>query len=65
MSLKRMLALAGLITVAACQNLAENQPLCSWFAVDEDNYRCVTEDPIDPQSTLPPAFIHPRASDDG
>jgi hypothetical protein len=52
MSLKHLLALAGLAVVAACENPAENQPLC-WLSAGPEyqgadvqgEYRCLIENP--------------------
>jgi hypothetical protein len=68
MSLKHLLALAGLVAVAACQNPIENQPLCSGLDGIEPNYPCVA-DPIDqqfpvPLPDVPPPDVQPRAGED-
>jgi len=64
MSLKHLLALAGLVAMAACQGPTENQPLCSWFDVDEDNYQCGTQDPIDQLFPVPAEHTEPGADED-
>ena len=70
MSLKHLLALAGLVAVAACQNPTD-QSLC-WFGTGPEvqgadfgaDYRCVVEDPIAQEFPVPAPDAEPGAYED-
>jgi len=69
MSLKHLLALAGLVAVAACQN-PTGQSLC-WFGTGPElqgadvqaDYRCIVEDPNTERLPVPAPEAEPGADE--